>query len=194
MNQPGEIIYKGVSKKGKVFLIRYIKKGDAPLMTKYINKLSKEETFVSFQGEEMKLDDEEKFVEKQIEKIKSNLSVDLLVFSEDQLIGISNVHLHERKSTAHEGVFGISVDKDYRDEGIGGVLLDVTLSEAEKNLKGLKIVTLGVFENNPLAISMYERRGFKESGRIPKGLFHRGKYVDHIFMYKFVNEFKDFNS
>ena len=186
---PGEVVYKGKSKKGKPFFIRYFKLGDESLLTEYINTLSKEETYISFQGEQLTVASEEKYVTSQVKKIQEQKTVDLLAFCGEDLIGVSDVHMQERKSNSHEGVFGISIAKGYRDEGIGSILLDLTISEAEKNLKGLKIITLGVFENNPQAIKMYEKRGFKVSGKIPKGLLHRGEYVDHLFMYKFVREF-----
>ena len=40
--------------------------------------------------------------------------------------------------------------------------METTLNEAEKELNGLKLITLGVFSNNPAAIKMYQNFGFKE--------------------------------
>ena len=91
-----------------------------------------------------------------------------------------------RGAMKHEGVFGISVLKDYRGKGLGKLLMKLALDEAIKNLPNLRIITLGVFSTNDLAKEMYKNFGFIEFGRLPEGIFHRGKYIDHIYMYKKV--------
>lgn len=48
-----QIVYRGETSKGNHILIRYPSKEDAQAMTDYINKLSKEQTYISFQGEEI---------------------------------------------------------------------------------------------------------------------------------------------
>ncbi len=55
----------------------------------------------------------------------------------------------------------------------------------ERSMKsGIKIVTLGVAETNKLAYHAYKRIGFSECGRVSKEIFHKGKYVDLIWMSK----------
>lgn len=182
-----KIIFQGVTKKGKSIVVRYPKEGDAEAMWAYINQLSKEQTFILFQGEEIAFKDEEEYLKKTLEKIEKKKAVQLLVFSNDKLVGISEVNLRDR-AIAHEGVFGISVSKEYRGEGIGKKLMELVLKEAKKNLLQLRIVTLGVFSNNLLAIKIYKKFGFKEFGKLPAGILHKGKYVDHIYMYKKVGD------
>jgi len=48
---PGLIVKKFISKKGKEIIIRYPKWEDLEELTRYANKLSKEDTFVTFSGE-----------------------------------------------------------------------------------------------------------------------------------------------
>lgn len=96
----------------------------------------------------------------------------------------------EEKIFSHVGVFGITVKKEFRGEGIGKLLMDLTIKEAQKTLKDLRIITLGVFSNNPLAKAIYEKFGFKEYGCLPEGVLHQGKYVDHLYMYKKINGLK----
>ena len=31
---------------------------------------------------------------------------------------------------------------------------------------------------------MYEKFGFTEYGNLPEGIKHKGKYINHIYMYK----------
>jgi RimJ/RimL family protein N-acetyltransferase len=47
---------------------------------------------------------------------------------------------------------------------------------------GLKILILSVFSSNTRAIHVYEKLGFQESGRIRKGLFKDGTYLDEILI------------
>ena len=181
----GKIVFEGLSDKGNKILIRYPTKDDGQIFCDYINILSKEKTFVRFQGEEVSLEDETKYLNTQLDRISKKQTVELIVFCNNKLIGISSIDMKD-KTESHEGVFGISIAKEYRGEGIGKKFMQLVLGEAEKNMPQLRIVTLGVFGNNPLAKSMYENFGFKEYGRLPKGSLHKGEYVDHIYMYKNV--------
>ena len=54
MFMPGQIVKKFFSKKGKEMIIRYPKWEDLEEFTLYINKLSYEDTFITFSGEEIK--------------------------------------------------------------------------------------------------------------------------------------------
>lgn len=210
----GKTVFEGLSKKRSRILIRYPLANDASAMREYINTLSKEQTFIRFQGEKMSLTDEIKYLKSQLKRIKrinKNQTVQLFVihnnksstfFSRsldphdkprgfkkvlDKIIGICAVDMKD-KTESHEGVFGLSVASEFRGEGIGSLLMKLTLEEALKKMLELKIITLGVFSNNSLAMDMYKKFGFIEYGRLPKGVFHRGQYVDHVYMYKNVRE------
>lgn len=184
----GKIVYKGKSKKGKDIIIRYPVKSDLNEMWRYINKLSKEKTFVRFQGEEITLKEEEKFVKKTLKNIREKKTLQLLVFHKDHLIGISSIEMYDRV-IKHVGLFGISVEKEYRSEGIGRQLMKCVVEEAKKRLSDLRIITLSHFEVNSIARKMYEDFGFKEYGILPKGLFYRENYIDYVFMYKNTRDF-----
>lgn len=164
-------------------LLRYPKQGDAKLMCDYINILSKEKTYITWQGEKIKLTDEQKYLDKQIKRFKSKESVQLLLFVNNNLSGISSIDLGERVQD-HIGSFGISILKEFRGMGLGKLLMKNILDEANKNLPRLKIITLEVFADNKKAISMYKSFGFKEYGKLPDGNKYKGKFVDDILMYK----------
>lgn len=167
-------------------LIRHPKSGDAPAMCDYINALSREKTYITWQGEKIKLSDEEKYLNKQLKRFKKKESVQLLLFANGQLAGISSIDLKERIQN-HIGSFGISVAKEFRGKGLGKLLMKHVLDEAVKNLKDLKIITLEVFAENKKAIKMYENFGFKQYGRLPNGNKYKGKFVDDILMNKEIN-------
>ncbi|OGG26204.1 hypothetical protein A2960_04470 [Candidatus Gottesmanbacteria bacterium RIFCSPLOWO2_01_FULL_39_12b] len=182
----GKIVYKGKSKKGNEIIIRYPEKSDLNELWRYINKLSKEKTFVRFQGEEITLKEEEKFVKDTLKKIREKKTIQLLVFHRDHLIGISGIEMYD-KVVKHLGLFGISVENEYRSEGIGRQLMRCVIEEAKKHLPDLRIITLSHFAVNSVARKMYDDFGFKEYGKLPKGLFYRENYIDYIFMYKNIS-------
>lgn len=181
----GKIVFDGLSKKGSQIIIRYPTKDDVRGMCDYINALSKEKTFVRFQGEEVSVGSETKYLVSQLKRINKRQTVQLFVINNNKIIGIAAVDM-EDKTESHEGVFGLSVSKEFRGEGIGLLLMKLTIEESVKNMPQLKIITLGVFSNNALAMEMYKKFGFTEYGRLPKGSLHGGQYVDHAYMYKNV--------
>lgn len=183
---PGKIVYEGKTKDGEKLLIRYVQKGDEEMMANYINTLSKEESFVAFQGETMTVEEERKYLEEQLKKIDKKLTVHLLVFSNDILIGIAGLDMQTRGAMRHVGAFGISIAKEYRGEGIGKLLMQSVLEEGEKNIPQLRIVELGVFANNPIAMEMYKKFGFVQHGSLPQGVLRKGEYHDHHMMYKVI--------
>jgi RimJ/RimL family protein N-acetyltransferase len=164
--------------------IRKPKKSDLMGLLKYINELSKEKTFIYQQGEQITKKQEEKWLNNQLNAIRKKQAVYLVaVNKEKEILGVTSIGL-KRTVSSHIGSLGISVSKKARGKGLGEKLLREIIKEAKTNLKGLKVIRLEVFGNNKIAKSLYKKVGFKEHGRLPKGLKHRGKYVDDIFMHK----------
>lgn len=181
----GQIIFEGKTKLGELYSIRYPQEGDAQMICDYINTLSREQTFIRFQGEQLSLEDETKYLNGQLEKISDQKTVQLFVVCDTKVVGIAAIDLKD-KTESHEGVLGISIAKEIRGEGIGKELMRLILEEAEKNLSQLRLITLGVFGDNQLAQKMYVSFGFQEYGRLPGGSRHKDQFVDHIYMYKKV--------
>jgi ribosomal protein S18 acetylase RimI-like enzyme len=178
-----KFIFKTTTKTGKTVSFRYPTMGDLQIITNFINKASKEKTFITFQGEILKLADEKKWLEATIKKIKNKEKVYLMAFIENNFAGSSDIELSSliRK---HIGTFGIIIDNNYRGEGVGNILMDLVIKEAIKNIKDLKKITLEVMGDNSIAQGLYKKMGFVEYGRLPKGLKHKDNFVDEILMYK----------
>ena len=85
---------------------------------------------------------------------------------------------------SHVCSLAMGVKKEYRDKGLGRILINEIHQLAKKNIAGLKICTLTVFGNNDRAIHLYESFGYKKFGLLPKALQWRNKLVDHLYMYK----------
>lgn len=183
----GKVVFEGKIEKGLDVIIRYPKKTDVKIMLDYINTLSKEQTFIRLQGEEISFEEEEKFISSMLKKIAANTGVQLLVFHNNQLIGASDILMRDRVEK-HEGVFGITIAKDYRGKGVGTILMQKVIDEAIKSIPQLRIITLGIFDNNPVAADLYKKLGFREYGRLPQGIFYKGSYINHVYMYKIVRD------
>lgn len=177
-----KFIYQTKIKTGKTVSFRYPTIDDLQILTDFINKASKEKTFISFQGEKFKLEDERKWLEKTIEKIKKKEKIYIMAFIDNQFVGSSDIEL-AGMIRGHVGIFGIVVDSEFRGHGVGKLLMGLVIKEAIKNIKGLKIITLECFAENKVAIGLYKKMGFVEFGRLPKGLKRKGKFSDQLFMY-----------
>jgi RimJ/RimL family protein N-acetyltransferase len=184
-----KIIFKTISKSDNEIVFRYISLEDYKAMADYINMLSDEKTFITYQGEKIKYENEEKFVIGQIKNIENHKAVMILALHNDKIIGISGIDLKPRVEN-HVGVFGITIAKEFRGDGIGKLLMQLAIEEAIKNLTGLKIIILGVLANNPIAKSLYQKMGFIEYGNLPKGIKYRDEIVDHLEMYLNIEDYK----
>lgn len=148
--------------------------------------MSKEQTFlVLFQGNEIPLNEEQKWLEGMLGKIDQGKAIQLFVFVNKQLAGVSDIVMKD-KAEKHVGIFGITIAKSFRNEGIGSLLMERIIEEAKQYLKELKILTLMCFSDNEIAIKLYKKMGFVEYGKLPKGLIRKGQFTDHIYMFKEV--------
>ena len=177
------IISQSTTKSGKTVSFRYPTINDAEILMNYINKISLEKTFITFQGEQQTLKEETKWLKSFIEKINKSELVFLMAFIGGNLVATSHIELKD-KIKSHIGGFGITVSKDYRGDGIGKKLMELVISESIKKIKGLKIIELEVFGDNPIAQNLYKKMGFIEFGRLPRGIKHKDKFVDAVLMYK----------
>ena len=179
------IIFQTTTKTGKSLTFRYPTIDDLQILTDYINKASAEKTFITYQGEQVSLEEETKWLNSKLEDIQNKKGVFVLAFIDGKLVGNSDIE-SGIFFARHVGNFGITIDIDFRGEGIGEILMDLVIKEAIKNINGLKIIKLGVFSNNSIAQKLYKKMGFIEYGRLPGGDKYKGGFVDEILMYKLV--------
>lgn len=179
MFSPGQIIKTFTSKKGNFVVVRTPLMEDVSLMTDFINEMSREDTFISFSGEQITEEEESKFVKEFIENMEKGNGLSILAFVGDTLISSSGISRQQRRSK-HFGSLGISIKDGYREEGIGTELMNIMIDGAEK--MKMRAIELSCFANNPRAFYLYEKMGFREVGRIPKKYFYKGDYIDSIEM------------
>ena len=96
---------------------------------------------------------------------------------------IAGSELRKRSGhSRHAGNIGVGIRRGYRDVGIGTEIMR-TLTAHAKTM-GLEMIDLAVASSNKRAIHVYEKVGFKETGRIPKFYYKNGKYFDEVIMAK----------
>ncbi|MGH2551271.1 MAG: GNAT family N-acetyltransferase [Thermomicrobiales bacterium] len=181
---PGQLVALHDTPFGSV-QIRYPNGEDAQGMLDYINALSAERTYVSMQGEQFELEDEEAFLFARLEEIALERSVTLLATFGERVIGITHIAKHGRVEE-HVAGFGISVSKDFRGCGLGNALMTHVIAEAERVIDGLRIIMLDVYSANEPGINLYRKHGFEEFGRLREGLLHNGVYLDRVMMARHI--------
>jgi len=169
--------------KGRKILIRKLSAKDiekAKDFRNYINALIEEEAKILMKKKKTEKQEKEWLKD----RVKDKLAISLVAFDNDLLVGIASCSL-ERERQDHVADFGISVRKEYRGIGLGKFLMKEVIERGERGLKP-KFVKLGVFDNNIIAIKLYEKMGFKRVAKIPKYLQYKGRLVDEIIMMKKV--------
>ena len=180
------IILETKTKSGKTISFRYPTSDDAEILMNFINKISLEKTYISFQGEQTTFEEEQKWLESKLKTIENKKCVVILGFIDGKLVVSTDIE-SGIFFAKHVGNFGIIVDIDYRGDGVGELAMDLVIKESIKNINNLKLIKLGVFSDNPIAPNLYKKLGFVEYGRLPGGAKHADNFVDEILMYKKVN-------
>lgn len=99
------------------------------------------------------------------------------------LIHVSNGH---RRRIAHTAEFGMSVDRPFRNQGIGRLLLEAMLQWAHEN-PVLEKISLKVHADNERAIHLYKSLGFTQEGYLKKEIkYGPNHYVDTLILAKWV--------
>lgn len=94
--------------------------------------------------------------------------------------GIATLCLMPYKKLIHQCLLSIIVGKDYRNKGVGTVLINNLLHLAKTYFK-IEVVYLEVYEGNP-AVSLYRRFGFKECGLQKYFMKDNGEYIGKLIM------------
>ncbi|MGK9477938.1 GNAT family N-acetyltransferase [Melioribacter sp. OK-6-Me] len=84
---------------------------------------------------------------------------------------------------------GLDILPEYRGKGFGKKSYEMVL-EFLFNHYNMHMVYLKVADFNPNAKKLYEKVGFKETGRLPQFYFRHGKYWDYIIMSMLKDEYQ----
>lgn len=184
MFTPGKIIQEFTTKSGRRAVVRYPNWGDIPDLLKHINSVSKENTYITYSGEQETLESEARYMGSEFVGMEIGNTVKLFCYVDGELAGVCDIHrnLAKKKRSAHVGILGLVIGKDFREDGVGFALAKATLEESKVAISGLRIVMLDCFATNEKALALYTKLGFREFGRIPEVLFYKETYVDEVIM------------
>lgn len=125
-------------------------------------------------------EEEAEWLANQLIGIESGKIVSVVADVGERIVGNSSVTRGSYRDTQRHGGLGIAVSRNFRDVGIGVEMMRTLVKESRR--AKLKTLELEVFANNPRAIHVYEKTGFKQTGRIPKKMLRNGKFIDSIIM------------
>lgn len=171
------------AKDGTLILLRYPSKNDSISLMNFINELVDEHAPIGA-NKKVNRKEEDEYIKKSIKEIKEKKSINFLAEIDKKIVGyIKIIRLYGKSN--HVGELGMFVKKDYRDKGIGELMIRQALKYAHK--EGIKIVKLSVFANNNRAIHLYRKLGFKKVGLLKGALKDKGRYFDEIIMVNNLN-------
>lgn len=105
-------------------------------------------------------------------KEESANEIELIALADGRVVGTAGVDaVGTRYKVAHRAEFGISVRKAYWGLGIGRSLMEACIQCARD--AGYVQLELSVIAENTRAIAMYQKAGFVECGRNPRGFRSR---------------------
>lgn len=83
------------------------------------------------------------------------------------------------RETRHIGVLGISVDRAYRNRGLGRAMMVHALDRCRGKFE---LIELTLFATNLRGRHLYESLGFRLWGSQPRGIRRGERYIDHLSM------------
>lgn len=158
--------------------IRYATKEDVVTLQNIFNKVVKEKQFLPIlQETEIEIVDTKWFDLK-------NQNFIIVAEVEGEIVGQAQLERSEFDAASHVCEIGILVDPDHRGKGVGSALLKKTVDTAKQ--LGFEKICLQVFHTNIIAISLYQKFGFREVGRRRKQFKMGNVYIDEILMERFL--------
>lgn len=165
-------------------VFRYPKPEDFEVVWHYACDLAAEDTFVELSGPPPTREEETKYFTEMLTRVEKGEEIRLTVFVNDQYAGSGEVRRGKYRHN-HVGEIGLSLAAKYRDERIGTELMKALIDEARA--QRLRLLTISCFVNNPRALHVYEKLGFKQAGVIPGAIAYKGEYVGEVKLYLPLN-------
>jgi len=180
----GRLYKRFRSSNGDEVILRALRWEDLDDCVSFINDLVKEkktEPYLGIMADAIQTrESEAEWLAKQLLGIEKRNIVSVVAEVSGRLEGNASMTRGSYDDSRLHGALGIAISKKHRDRGIGLEMMRTLVRESRKI--GLRTLELEVFANNPRAIHVYEKAGFKQTGRFPKKIARRGKSIDSILM------------
>lgn len=166
---------------GQVVLLRSLSPQDAQEMIRVCKKAAGETDFMMRYADEWTITpDKQRQVLADTEHAPRALM--LGAFIGGALVGAGNFRpSHPADRARHRAEMGLSILKSHWHMGVGSAMLQAMIDAARST--PLEQLELSVAAGNARAKALYDRFGFAEYGRLPRGMKYRdGRYDDLILM------------
>lgn len=167
-----------VAKDGRRVTLRPLRWDDLDNCIEFINSLVEDGSDIALE-KKVSRHDEADWLGKRLASMEKGEIIDIVAEVDGKMIANAEVGFR-RGYMSHVGDLGIGIRSGYRGIGIGTELMKKLI--AQSKMAGLRVLVLSVMETNKTARQLYEKAGFRESGRIPKGILKKGKYIDLVRM------------
>jgi len=142
-----------------------------------LDEICREEKYLAF-TEAPPLEAVKQFTEESI----LNGGIHYLLIDEENVIGWCDIVRSQIKGFMHSGRLGMGIKNEFRNKGLGKLLLEKVISEAKE--KNFLRIELEVYVQNSNAINLYEKSGFIFEGKKINARYLNGSFEDIIFMAK----------
>lgn len=164
------------------YLIREATLGDAEELRLYAIRIFAERLPGLYRREAPTLEEEMEFIRSHMDTPGSMM---LVATVDGQIAGLVGFQARQVPQERHVGMFGVSVDRQYRGAGIGSALITALLDWAPRN--GITRVEVEAFAVNEGAIRLYERFGFEREGCRRGAVMIDGSPVDVVMLARMVD-------
>lgn len=141
--------------------------------------IGSEDTYVALDAPPSEREEHD-FFDRMLREVENKESIYVMAYVNGSFAGNGRVNRGKGRHH-HVGGLGISLTRQYRDEGIGTELMGLLIDEARG--LGLRLLTLTCFETNVPALRVYEKLGFQKSGVTPGAIAFKGQYIGEVYYY-----------
>lgn len=169
--RPLKYFKKIILKDGRECVLRNGTQRNGEASLEVFKKTHKQTDFLLTYPDEISftVEDQEKYMK---EKDESGNEVELLAELDGKIVGTAGIDAVGRNyKTRRRAEFGIGIDKAYWGLGIGSALTRACIECAKR--AGYSQLELEVVADNKSALSLYNKLGFVEYGRNPRGFMSR---------------------
>jgi L-amino acid N-acyltransferase YncA len=167
-----------VAKDGRKVTLRSLQWEDLDDCIEFINSLVDDGSDIAKETKVTRREEAD-WLGRRLASMENGEVIDMVAEVDGKMVANAEVGLR-RGNMSQVGDLGIGIRSGYRGIGIGTELMKKLI--AQSKMAGLRILVLDVFETNRTARGLYEKAGFTENGRIPKGIVKKGNYIDLIRM------------
>ena len=174
-------------KDGGVVLVRTASAKDAAAVLAVVSSVRDEQEYSLSEPGEMETSDDEEARWIQVH-LEDQCKLVLVAEVAGEIIGLLTFANGTRRRIAHAGELGMTIIREWRENGVGTALLATLIQWAAIN-ENIEKLSLKVHATNVRARGLYGKLGFEQEGYFRRDLrYGPGQYVDTVFMSKFVKE------